>query len=104
MAVAGKDKNIIDKIVIVSNLKLGGPSTKIANGIIIKLALVSMPVAAIIGLTPLSLDRAQMAATAYEKHANIRDNWASERKLKLANVSKPITMHTPMNAKNNPIS
>ena len=74
MAVAGKDKNIIAKIVIVSNLKLGGPSTKIANGIIIKLELVSMPVAAIIGLTPVSLDRAQMAATVYEKHANIRAN------------------------------
>jgi hypothetical protein len=56
-----------------------------------------------IGLTPFSFDLAQIAATAYEKHAHIKDICAKDRRSKFVKVSKPIIMHTPSNANNNPI-
>jgi len=55
-----------------------------------------------IGLTPFNFDLAQIAAIAYEKHAHIKDSCAKDRRLKFVKVSKPIIMHTPSNAKNNP--
>jgi len=55
-----------------------------------------------IGSTPFSFDLAQIAATAYEKHAHIKDSCAKDRRLKFVKVSKPIIMHTPSNANNNP--
>ena len=81
---------------------MGTPSIIKARGTIIILALESIPVAAMIGLTPFSFDLAQIAATAYEKHAHIKDSCAKDRRLKFVKVSKPIIMHTPSNANNNP--
>ena len=53
---------------------LGFPSIIKAKGTIIMLALVNIPVAAVIGFTPFRFERAQIAADAYEKQAKIKDN------------------------------